>query len=87
MRYEFHGDGIYTVPGVFGGKTLADEHMSEMSSTIIAKNLGPSAVSIGYSFDMTLDLVIKAGPTTTGIEFVIRSIKRVVATSTDICSH
>jgi hypothetical protein len=55
--------------------------MSKMTATVSAKDLCSTPIRIRYPFNMIFDLIIKAWPTTSGIEFRIRFIKGVIASA------
>ena len=77
-------NGIHAVPGILGCQVLTFKDVAEMPATSRTDNLNTPAIGIRQSLHCSGYLVIKCGPATTGIEFVIRTIKLCIALTTDV---
>jgi hypothetical protein len=49
--------------------------MSQMTTTLTADYFGSATIGVGYPGDSTKDFIIKGGPATMGIEFMLGQIQ------------
>ncbi len=59
------------MPRILGGEVLAFKDMPEVATACGADNLYAASIGIGYASDRTVNLIVKAWPTATRIEFII----------------
>lgn len=80
-RYESHGDRIDAVTRVFGRHPLTLENVPQMPAAIVADDLGSVSVGVRVLIHGTSHRIVKTGPAAMAIEFIIRLIKRRIATT------
>jgi hypothetical protein len=59
-----------------GSEVLSFEHVSQMSATPSALDLGSRTIGVGEPANAARDLLVKAWPTTARIELGVRPVKR-----------
>ena len=72
LRHEPDGQRIDAVPGIFGRHLLAVEDMAQMPAAFCTQNFLAQAIGICLGFNGTRKMVVKAGPTATGVKFCRR---------------
>lgn len=61
---------------IFWRVPFADKNVAQVSTTLLAGNLGSAAVGIGCLHNSAWDFLIKAWPTAARVKFAVRSIER-----------
>ena len=61
---------IHAMTGIFFRQTFPDKYMAEMSSAMVANDLGPASVRVRYPPYSAFDLIIERRPATAAIELV-----------------
>lgn len=69
---------------VFLRHAFADEHMAQVAITVRAAYFGPRAIGIGNAFNRSFDLLVEAGPTTSGMELVVGPVEFRIAAFADV---
>lgn len=73
---EEKGNGVHAVPYVLWGEPLAFEDVPEMPPAPSALDLGPFSIRVRKTADGSRDLIIKARPAATRIEFALGAVQR-----------
>src|SRR6056297_853067 len=74
------------MPGIFWCKTLSFKHMTKVTSTITAYNLGTYSICILLARNSAFNFIIKAGPPAMTVEFIFRPEQGSVAALANINS-
>ena len=68
---------------ILGRHAFSGEYMPEVATTIIAENLRPAAIGVALLAHRSPNLVIEAGPATTGRKLAARVIELGIALFAD----
>jgi len=72
--------------GVLRGESFSQENMTQVAVTVGTQDLRSVTVSVGFSFDSSLDLIVKAGPSTVAVKFILRLVEWGIALFANIDS-
>ena len=70
--------------GIFGGEALAGEDMPQVRAAGNAGYLRPVPVGVGCAVYRTGNLLVKARPTTSGVEFIRGPVERRIAPAAQV---
>ena len=71
--------------GVFLGKPFAQEHMPQVTFTVGTDDFCPPSVCISFPYNGSFNLIIKTGPTTVAVKFILTFVQGSIAALT--CIH
>lgn len=74
------------MPGVLLREALPVKDMAQMALTTGTDNFYSTTIGIRVAINCPGNLIIKTGPATMGIEFVIRPVEGSIATPTVVCT-
>lgn len=81
---EFHRNRIDTMSGVFRGKPLAREDMTQVAFAMGTNDFHSATIGIHVLVYRTGNLIIKTRPPTAGSKFIFRPVEWLVALTTDV---
>lgn len=71
------------MPCVFRGHAFAFKNVAQVPATVITNDLCAAAIRIGYAAYGSGQVIVEAGPATTGIKLVVGVVERSLTTPTD----
>ena len=83
---ELHRDRVHTVASILVGESFAKEHVSQMTTTVLAGDLSPVTIFIHVPVNRAFDFVVETWPAAVTAELVFCQVQWRVAVTTDVRS-